>query len=103
MVKKFLTRQSITQDFMLDNAEHVYSHLVMSEHHILDGSSRRDFYFTNASTVDTRRKLMLPVVNAVSSLRRIYQMTNSPYKNSIVYRSLSCYCKDVLCAHIGNP
>lgn len=55
-VVQTLTRQSAMQDLVLDNAEQVYNHLVMSELHIVDGLSRRHFYFVEGSAIDVWRR-----------------------------------------------
>ena len=102
VVKTFLSTSSTKNEVILDNAEQVFSYLTESDLHILDGHSRRHFYFVSKSDIYSLRQNCVKKISTVPGTRKIHQVCQGPSELSIKYRSLSCYCSQYPCNHAFN-
>lgn len=97
VVKSFLARQAQDPAVLIDSAMDAYTALCRSERHITDGDSLRHFYLLKAEDV-VRQGIS---VNTIPGTRKLHQMIAGASPNTIIYRSLSCYCSGP-CPHNQN-
>ena len=85
VVKTFLANESAQTDLILDNAKQVYQHLSNSHLQILDGPSRRHFYFVAKPEIDAARKEQVVSLPTVPGTRKIHQMKQGSESDTISY------------------
>lgn len=101
VVKTFLGSEVTDTNLVLDNAKEVFTHLVNSERYIVNGESRRHFYFVAKSEMDPLRS-NIPNVKTLPGTRRIHQIKKGEGVDTVIFRDLSCFCSNFPCLHACN-
>lgn len=100
VIKTFLHNASKNPNLLLDDAKSVYDYLIRSDRLIIDGDSRRHFYYVSKNDIEKVRSCGVSV-NTVKGTRRIHQIMGGE-DAEVIYRDLSCYCNTEDCPHTNN-
>jgi hypothetical protein len=94
VVKTFLDNAIKAEQLTIHNAKDAFELLRNSDRHILDGKSRRHFYYVDASDIADANKCVPPITKmcAVPKVRAVHYAKGGHGK--LTYQPVSCYCSD---------
>lgn len=103
VVKTFLSQEAKNPNVLLDDASQVFNHLSKSDMHVVDGASRRHFYYVSKEEVKpTRVEQKKLNIKTVPGTRRLHQIRPAGPAHSVKFRDVSCYCSELVCIHSSN-
>ena len=93
VVKTYLDTIVKAAQHTLNTAKDVYDLLTNSDRHIMDGSSRRHFYYMKSTIIEKMRKERVKNQVALKGIRSLHSAKPNAQGTGILYKPLSCYCK----------